>query len=909
MKRESIVRGVTILAIVFVFTGLAPADPRPERQVKTPQPTVTAKRAVVPAEYAEALADLGRAKRDGDVASVERIHAQLGWGDAPVAASSAGVRVVYRDYPAQDPSKWGGDVLVNYPQWSSGYPDMTCGGDGTFYVVVVDLDAEDMLDLYRSDDGGASWSYEYSLFSADGPIYFPSIAIGEGVHNRLLIAYETDRNGAAAKVVVFWRDLDTFDSDSVTIETHPNSIVGRPRICVDSPEHTVWYAYLTYARGSSGAFDYDMVFTRSLDYGTSWETPGTFSSTMRYDDGHDLDYGAAGLFVAYTHMDTSIDIITRYSDTFGMNWTETVLAGTSFDEYGPSVAVSNTGQTVVVAYTVDYTHPDTDVEARVTDDGANTWDHVYLPYNFDPESHSRLTCDPSTDTIHAAFMRDRGVVTTHAAQATPLVWSPPLRVNEQQSAVPFWGLAIAADPTGAHGVGVAWWDTRVPDKYGVYFDQANEVHPRAVEYLMICPDALIDPAAALAHYRELRGYGVHLVTLSQIGPAPLSAVDIDIFIEDYALAAPQLRFLALVGDVDLLPGFYVDDGSDQWYSDLIYADIDSSFDSDYMPDIAVGRIPVSEAGEMWDYVAKVKAFEMGFAERNKVLFFGDQAEMSYVANRDSLAISDTGYIVDTLYDPTEPQLLAALNDSSLAMVLYYGHGSFANNWPLHLGNLDSWTNADDPVLYFSGGCNFNDNTIASPPLGHELLFSAGCAAASTGATLYGGYGYSYEYIHILLGDSWLYRTMGELHRHALIEHHDVAAAAGQDVSLGSWVRFFTERMMCHGDPALRIDGDVTAVGGVPPAGQYLAQNYPNPFNPQTTIAFDLPAEQVVSLWVYDVSGRLVRVLVDGEIIAEGRNEATWNGRDDAGRRVASGTYFYRLKAGAYAETKRMALIK
>jgi photosystem II stability/assembly factor-like uncharacterized protein len=89
----------------------------------------------------------------------------------------------------------------------------------------------------------------------------------------------------------------------------------------------------------------------------------------------------------------------------------------------------------------------------------------------------------------------------------------------------------------------------------------------------------------------------------------------------------------------------------------------------------------------------------------------------------------------------------------------------------------------------------------------------------------------------------------------------------------------------------------------------LLQNRPNPFNPQTTIAFELPNEQAVSLRVFDVSGRLVRVLVDGEVYGQGHSEAVWNGRDDTGRRVSSGTYFYHLEVGEYSETKRMALVK
>ena len=98
-------------------------------------------------------------------------------------------------------------------------------------------------------------------------------------------------------------------------------------------------------------------------------------------------------------------------------------------------------------------------------------------------------------------------------------------------------------------------------------------------------------------------------------------------------------------------------------------------------------------------------------------------------------------------------------------------------------------------------------------------------------------------------------------------------------------------------------------GGAVPTRAALLGAVPNPFNPQTTIAFDLPRQTAVSLRVFDVSGRLVRVLLDGEIVTEGRHETVWNGCDDSGRRVASGTYFYRLEAVEYSETKRMSLVK
>jgi hypothetical protein len=102
---------------------------------------------------------------------------------------------------------------------------------------------------------------------------------------------------------------------------------------------------------------------------------------------------------------------------------------------------------------------------------------------------------------------------------------------------------------------------------------------------------------------------------------------------------------------------------------------------------------------------------------------------------------------------------------------------------------------------------------------------------------------------------------------------------------------------------------VSAAEDVPAARPVLAQNVPNPFNPVTRIAFDLPGTRVVSLRVYDVAGRLVRTLRSEETLPAGRHEAVWDGRDDGGRRSASGTYFYRLVTGRHSSTKRMTLLK
>jgi hypothetical protein len=89
----------------------------------------------------------------------------------------------------------------------------------------------------------------------------------------------------------------------------------------------------------------------------------------------------------------------------------------------------------------------------------------------------------------------------------------------------------------------------------------------------------------------------------------------------------------------------------------------------------------------------------------------------------------------------------------------------------------------------------------------------------------------------------------------------------------------------------------------------LRQNIPNPFNPVTTISFEVPDGGAnVSLRIYDVSGRLIRTLVDG-VAPSGLRSASWDGTNDAGEPVTSGMYFYRLTAPSFSQTKKMLLLK
>jgi hypothetical protein len=101
----------------------------------------------------------------------------------------------------------------------------------------------------------------------------------------------------------------------------------------------------------------------------------------------------------------------------------------------------------------------------------------------------------------------------------------------------------------------------------------------------------------------------------------------------------------------------------------------------------------------------------------------------------------------------------------------------------------------------------------------------------------------------------------------------------------------------------------TSVGDLAPElTPRLLPSYPNPFNPSTTIVVSLPEATRVHLAIYDTAGRLVRSL-SNETLPGGVSRIPWDGRDDAGRAVASGSYLCRLGADAVVETQRLMLVR
>ncbi len=93
----------------------------------------------------------------------------------------------------------------------------------------------------------------------------------------------------------------------------------------------------------------------------------------------------------------------------------------------------------------------------------------------------------------------------------------------------------------------------------------------------------------------------------------------------------------------------------------------------------------------------------------------------------------------------------------------------------------------------------------------------------------------------------------------------------------------------------------------------LEKNYPNPFNPSTTITYYVPPSESASFYritleVFDLRGRRVRILASGAH-EPGSYTVVWDGRDGSAKDLPSGVYFYRLRSGAFSQTRKMVLVK
>ncbi|MCC7429507.1 T9SS type A sorting domain-containing protein [bacterium] len=115
--------------------------------------------------------------------------------------------------------------------------------------------------------------------------------------------------------------------------------------------------------------------------------------------------------------------------------------------------------------------------------------------------------------------------------------------------------------------------------------------------------------------------------------------------------------------------------------------------------------------------------------------------------------------------------------------------------------------------------------------------------------------------------------------------------------------------ICVGNDCYLLPTSLEEIPQFAPEGFALSQNYPNPFNPTTTIAFKVPETQFTTVKIYNTLGEEVKTLVNAKTQANIPYVTKWDGKDNNGKQVASGIYFYKMVSGNYTQTKKMVLLK
>ncbi|MFA7420745.1 MAG: CotH kinase family protein [Melioribacteraceae bacterium] len=232
------------------------------------------------------------------------------------------------------------------------------------------------------------------------------------------------------------------------------------------------------------------------------------------------------------------------------------------------------------------------------------------------------------------------------------------------------------------------------------------------------------------------------------------------------------------------------------------------------------------------------------------------------------------------------------SSSDIVMNEIYSRGTSANpDWVEIYNSSSSQIDVSGYKIYDSGGQSgtkakkvFPSSTVIEPK-GFYVIITDDSEAS--------GFGLSNSGEKV-----WLENVSGTVIDTVTFQGHTAVQSYGRETDGGEWklLNSITRGTSNSSTTNIATDSPIST-------DYKLNQNYPNPFNPQTTISFSVPTSSLVSLIVYDALGRNVATLVD-ELLAAGNHQFRFNGTE-----LASGVYFYQMRAGNFVATKKFILLK
>jgi len=376
---------------------------------------------------------------------------------------------------------------------------------------------------------------------------------------------------------------------------------------------------------------------------------------------------------------------------------------------------------------------------------------------------------------------------------------------------------------------------------------------------------------------------------------------------------PKPKFFLIVGDVEAVPNFPVlFPPSSYLPSDFYY--YHSIYNSDTTAtDFFVGRIPTQNQSEVNNYFSKVIEYENFNTLQswmNNALFVcedDDASPFEFLNLAFELADNMPSYVrryfisqADTsVYYGNLDTIYNAINDRGCSSVWFEGFitdSGFASPTWFYLEDLINLTNQPKYFITFFSSHQFSiidSNTNFTD----QLMFLPN--AGSVGGVVFT------SFVYWSVDKAYQHYWAGRLYNSNI---QSLGEAVLDSLPLTGTLYWYVWKFVnLWADPSLQLKYDNTVRVEVDnnelPVSFSLNQNYPNPFNPATTISYTLSEKSFVVLKVYNVLGKEIATLVNGE-----KPTGTYKTNFNASN-LPSGIYLYRLKAGKYSETKKMVLIK
>ncbi|MCP4544937.1 MAG: hypothetical protein GY835_00570 [bacterium] len=892
MKLSSAFLFAALLTIAIPTATPISAEPAPRHDdPAAPHLTMPGHPHQISAERAALVDALLIAKRSGDVTAARDLERRL----ALIAGNPsgqdricppAGVVLEVGLYPpgtSTQPRWQNNDILVTGNAHDEINPSMASLEDGTLFTAVELAGTDNRgADIYRSTDNGESWHQYYWLSSAED-ITDLSLAAGEGSEDWLIMAFQYGTD----LIAIFRIDLnDIYNWGTVTAHYNANG-VANPRLVTDGTDYDYWYPYVVF--NSKTATNWDLLFTRSLTYGQTWETATTLASYCGasgpwvYDGTAthpDIDYGSNMLYVAYDNYNPpctvdSKEIYVISSSDLGGTWSSsTQLTSHSDDEFDPAICVTKSlpdSQRVVVAYSRLWQGADSDIWYNYTWDNGLSWrtNGEGLAISSYEESSPVLATSLDRGRVHVAYWHDGQIGYQSTDYLTPTLWTDEKMVNYGNYATAAYrrpGLTVNSSQGVLDEAAISWTDDR-DGVCNIYADAPPTEGSGSID---------IDPH-----------------------PNELNAV--------WELLGPEGIYATGSGDTLLI----------------------NMPDGDYtlfwmpVPDWSSPE-PNPATGNLQESLTLVfNGIYMRNAPRNLGIFDVPADQGRYVRlfwersghDAPGTSIDITGYDIyrrQDIYKALPGTTVGGereLGWDSMGWISAHGEEIYQFVSPTLCDSTETtgicWSvfriraTTHDPFFFFD----------APPDSGYSIdnIFPAAPANLRLAAPNILAWDMvpddDFNYYSVYASDTEEFTTY-DLVGNTIDLELNVSGHEGRYLAVTA-----RDTAGNESDPSL-ILWNGTGMGDTPPPTRYtLAPNVPNPFNPATTLRFGLPRANAVALRIYDLGGRVVRTLIAGAVYPAGEHQVTWDGTDEAGDPVASGVYLYRLDAGHFSRTRKMTLLK